>query len=254
VEYLMWLLATSGVLQSQALPPAAPESTVAAARATALPTTAPGLSPLAVPAAPTVAAAVVPVSLDITAAPTGVPDSASSVLLGRVLARPWPRWNPAPFGAGSDAPQRPRAVEMSEAYHVRLTIHYIASFAIVPLFVTQYLLGTKLYNDPPGSLGTRQAHTAVALGVATLFTVNGVTGVWNLWDSRKAPQGRLRRYLHAGLMLAAEGGFVATGLAAPRGDRIFTATPADRRRHRALALASMGTALTSYALMLVWRD
>lgn len=157
------------------------------------------------------------------------------------------------FGA-ENAPQRPRAVEVSEAYHVRLTIHHIASFATLPLFVTQYILGTRLYNNPPGTQSQRQTHRTVALGVAGLFAVNTVTGAWNLWDSRKTSQGALRRYLHAGLMFAADAGFVATGVAAPRGRRYLTATSADRSRHRTLALTSMGTALASYAMMLVWRD
>jgi hypothetical protein len=158
------------------------------------------------------------------------------------------------FYAAEDAPQRPRAVEYSEAYHVRLAIPHIARFATVPLFVAQYLLGRKLFNDPPGTQSQRQTHRAVALGVASLVSVNTVTGAWNLWDSRKTSAGALRRYLHAGLMFAADAGFVATALAAPRGARIYTATQADRNRHRTLALTSMGTALASYAMMLVWRN
>ena len=158
------------------------------------------------------------------------------------------------FYGVADSPQRPRAVEVSEAYHVRLTIHHIASFATVPLFVTEYILGQKLYKNPPGTPSQRQTHRTVALGVAGLFAVNTVTGAWNLWDSRKAPQGALRRYLHAGLMFAADAGFVATGLAAPRGRRIYSATPAARSRHRTLAITSMGTALASYAMMLMWKD
>lgn len=228
MDYVIWLLATSGILQQ--LPPvqATPDTGSAA-----------------------VAGAVARRGLAVAPIAAVLRDSAPGA--GPLAPAPWPRLVPDLVAADSAEPQRPRAIEMSEAYHTRLMIHYVASFAILPLFAAQYALGTKLYNDPPGSLATRQAHTAVALGVATLFTVNGVTGAWNLWESRKAPGG-LRRYLHAGLMLAAEGGFVATGLTAPRGSRIYSATPADRRRHRTLALASMGTALASYAMMLVWRN
>ena len=179
--------------------------------------------------------------------------AAAAVPAGPVERAPLVPLRPDFYGA-ENAPQRPRAVEVSEAYHVRLTIHHIASFATVPLFVAQYILGRKLYDSPPGTPSQRQTHRAVAFGVAGLFAVNTVTGAWNLWDSRKAPQGGLRRYLHAGLMFAADAGFVATGLAAPRGDRIYTATQADRNRHRALALTSMGTALASYAMMLIWKD
>jgi hypothetical protein len=147
---------------------------------------------------------------------------------------------------------------MSEAYHVRLTIHYIASFATLPLFVAEYLIGTKLYNDypavTPSQESLRNTHRLVALGVAGLFGVNTVTGAWNLWDSRRQPEGALRRYLHAGLMFAADAGFVATGLAAPSGHRRLTSTPANRSLHRTLAITSMGTALASYAMMLIWRN
>jgi hypothetical protein len=159
------------------------------------------------------------------------------------------------YGAG-DAPQRPRAVEYSEAYHVRLAIHHIASFATLPLFVAEYVLGRKLITSSAVSPSTRQAHSTVALGVAGLFAVNTVTGAWNLWDSRRTPQGALRRYLHAGLMFAADAGFVATGLTAPHHRRLegFQSSASDRNRHQTIAIASMGTALASYAMMLVWRN
>jgi hypothetical protein len=182
-------------------------------------------------------------------------DSARAVapVAGPVQGAPWPGMDPFGPSTGVAAPQRPRAVEMSDAYHVRLTIHYVASFATLPLFVAEYVLGTKLYRDPPGSRSTREAHRMVALGLGGLFAVNTVTGVWNLWDSRKQPTGRLVRYLHGGLMLAADAGFLATAMVAPHGRRVYSATPANRSLHRALALSSMGTALASYAIVLILR-
>jgi hypothetical protein len=147
---------------------------------------------------------------------------------------------------------------MSEGYHLRLTIHYIASFATLPLFVAEYIVGTKLYNNYPPVTASQQSlrntHRLVALGVAGLFAVNTVTGAWNLWDDRKNPDGALRRYLHAGLMFAADAGFVATGLTAPHGGHRSTSTPAQRNVHRAIAIGSMGTALASYVMMLIWRN
>jgi hypothetical protein len=162
---------------------------------------------------------------------------------------------PAFFGAAAE-PQRPRAVEVSEAYHVRLAIHHIASFATLPLFVAEYILGRKLYTSTTTSPSTRQAHQAVATGVAGLFAVNTVTGAWNLWDSRRTPQGSLRRYLHSGLMMLADAGFVATGLTAPDDDGYSTyqARSSARSRHQTIAIASMGTALASYALMIFWKE
>ena len=185
-------------------------------------------------------------------------DAAASMPLGPVQPAPWPRLEPATFttapdGAGAE-PQRPRAVEMSEAYHIRLTIHYIASFATIPLFVTEYILGNRLYTNPVVSRTTRDEHRTVATGVAALFAVNTVTGAWNLWDSRKDSNGALRRYLHSGLMFLADAGFVATGLVAPHHSRYSLAPAGNRTLHRTLALSSMGTALASYAMMLIWRN
>ena len=151
------------------------------------------------------------------------------------------------------APQRPRAIEYSDFYYTRLAIHKVASYATVPLFVAEYLLGQKLYSNPPGSQATLQWHQAAALGVAGLFGVNTVTGAWNLWDSRKDPAGRARRYIHAALMLAADAGFVAVGATAPSPRRLRLGEPVDLGVHRRLAILSMGTALASYAMMLVWK-
>jgi hypothetical protein len=226
VDYVMWLLATSGVLQQ--LPPL----------------------PL-VPDTPAVAA----VSVAAPVVPAAAPDS--SLPAGPLAPAAWPRLAPFSLAADSTAPQRPRAIEMSEAYHTRLTIHYIASFATLPLFVAEYLIGTRLYRDypavTPSQENLRSTHRLVALGVAGLFGVNTVTGAWNLWESRHSPGG-LRRYLHAGLMFAADAGFVATGLAGPHGRSRFTSATSTRSLHRTLAITSMGTALASYAMMLIWRN
>lgn len=147
---------------------------------------------------------------------------------------------------------RPRVIEHSDFYYTRLTVHRWASYAIVPAFVTEAVLGQSLYNNPPGSSGTRTAHSVAAIGVIGLFGLNTVTGVWNLWDSRHDPGGKARRYLHAALMLAADAGFVATEASAP-GRRRVARDPSSRTRHRTLALTSMGVALTGYAIMLIWK-
>jgi hypothetical protein len=149
-------------------------------------------------------------------------------------------------------PRRPRAIEHSDFYYVRLGIHRYASYAIVPTFITEYALGQSLYNHPPGSSGTRTAHSVVAVGLVGLFGLNTVTGVWNLWDSRHDAPGRARRYIHAALMLTADAGFVAATAVAP-GRRQVIADPSRARLHRALAISSMGLALGSYGMMLVWK-
>lgn len=158
------------------------------------------------------------------------------------------------LSAAGASPQRPRAIEFSDFYYTRLAVHRIASYATLPLSVAEYLLGQKLYSNPPGSQGTRQSHRVVALGIAGLFGVNTVTGLWNLWDSRKDPSGRARRYIHAALMLAADAGFVVTGSSAPSPRRISLSGPSLANRHRTLAIASMSTALVSYGMMLVWKN
>jgi hypothetical protein len=133
-------------------------------------------------------------------------------------------------------------------------VHRIASYATIPLFVSEYFLGQKLIKDPPGPQGTQDAHRVVALGLAGLFGVNTVTGLWNLWDSRKDPSGRARRWIHATLMIAADAGFVATASAAPSPRRISPTDLSHANTHRTLAIASMSTALASYVMMLLWKN
>ena len=86
------------------------------------------------------------------------------------------------------------AVEYSDMYYTRLKIHRIASYLTVPLFVGQYLTGRELWNHPDSHGLAKDAHGPLAAGIAGLFAVNTVTGVWNLWESRKDPHRRARRW------------------------------------------------------------
>ncbi len=151
---------------------------------------------------------------------------------------------PAPAPQGPPAP-RPIAFEYSDGYYKRLKVHRIASYATLPLFATQVVLGQKLYGGEY-SQGTKDAHTAVAIGTATLFAVNTVTGVMNLWEARKDPNASPRKRVHGILMLASSAGFVATGLLAPDSEG-----GGDRSAHRAVALTSMGVATVGYLIMLL---
>ncbi len=170
---------------------------------------------------------------------------------------PEPVVHPAIALPGSDTlqGQRPRAFTYSDAYETRLAIHHWASYATLPLFAAEAVIGQKLYTDTAFSnSGLRQAHRMVALGVAGLFAVNTVTGVWNLWDARKDPEGRLRRYLHAGLMIASDVGFVWTGATGPgRRSRINGTFGSQASQHRTIAIASISTATVGYLMMLVWK-
>ena len=159
----------------------------------------------------------------------------------------------SPESSDSATAQRRRAVEHSDWYYRRLTIHKVASFATVPLFVTEYILGDKLYNGN-GTSSTRSAHQAVASGIGVLFGVNTVTGVWNLWDSRHEAQGRARRTTHALLMLASDAGFLATASLAPEGDELGEGGEGNNRStHRNVAIGSMGVSLVSYLMMYFWK-
>src|SRR6185503_18898228 len=86
-------------------------------------------------------------------------------------------------------PRRRHAIEYSEWYDKRLTIHRIGSYTMLPLFGAEYVLGNQLLQGNESS-GYKGAHVAVATGIAALFTVNTVTGAWNWWDSRSDPSGR----------------------------------------------------------------
>jgi hypothetical protein len=152
--------------------------------------------------------------------------------------------------SSSDAQGSPRAkaFEYSHGYEVRRKIHVYASVATLPLFATQVILGQKLYDQNGGS-GVKTAHSVVAGSIAGLFGVNSVTGVWNLWESRKDPSHRGKRMAHGIMMLAADAGFVATGLLAPDSDD-FNSFEDRRGTHRTVALTSMGIATASYLMML----
>lgn len=147
---------------------------------------------------------------------------------------------------------RPRAIEYSDLYGVRLEIHRYASYATLPLFVGEFALGQTLYNHPPGSSATLTAHQITALGLAGLFGINTVTGAWNLWDARHDPADKTRRYIHAALMFISDAGFVASGASAP-GRRRVTQDPGAATTHRTIALTSMGVALVGYGMMLIWK-
>jgi hypothetical protein len=155
----------------------------------------------------------------------------------------------APLPA-SDAQAPPHvAFEYGDAYELRARIHRIASFATLPLFATEAIVGQSLYTSP--TPGKKTAHLVVADAIAGLFAVNSVTGVWNLLEARHDPEGRGRRLVHGILMLAADAGFLATAMLGPEHEHgragAFERSPST---HRAVAFASLGTASIGYALML----
>ncbi|PYP81581.1 MAG: hypothetical protein DMD35_00995 [Gemmatimonadetes bacterium] len=148
--------------------------------------------------------------------------------------------------------RRRKSIEVSEWYERRLRIHRYGAYAMIPLFVFQAAAGNELYQKGSGADGwARNGHRIGATGLATVFGVNTVTGLWNLWDSRVVEQGRTRRTLHALLMLASDAGFAYAGIKLSE-DAEQSADA--RRKHRNTAYASMGVALTGAGMMVLWRD
>jgi hypothetical protein len=146
---------------------------------------------------------------------------------------------------------RPVAIEYSDGHLMRAKIHKYTSLATLPLLATEFYLGQSLYNDPNSlSSGKRGVHGAVGAGLIGVFGVNSLTGAWNLLESRQAP-GHTKRLVHGLLMLASEGGFVASAVTAPGGGRNGLVTfDADKATHRTIAITSIGLATAGYLMML----
>jgi hypothetical protein len=142
---------------------------------------------------------------------------------------------------------RPRAVEVSDWYNRRLTIHRWLSYSLVPLFGYQYLAGKQIWDKGANAPAwARTGHRVGATTLAGVFTVNTITGAWNLWDSRAVEEGRGRRYFHAVSMLAADAGFTWAGATlSEQAER----DPEKRKLHRTIALTSMGITVTSGLFM-----
>src|SRR5579884_3994655 len=116
--------------------------------------------------------------------------------------------------------RRRHAIQYSDQYYTRLTIHRYGSYVMLPLFAAEYALGQNLINDASPPTWIKPSHFAVAWGIAGLFTVNTVTGAMNLWEARDDPSNRTLRITHTVLMLASDAGFMITGAMAP-GDHSF---------------------------------
>ena len=147
--------------------------------------------------------------------------------------------------------RRPRAVEVSDAYAMRLRIHRYASYTMIPLFAVQSVAGNQLYQaDKSGAekpAWAKGTHAVGAAGLAALFTINTVTGVWNLWESRGNETGRTKRWIHSILLLASDAAFTYSGISA--GDAKNSQQTRDN--HRNISYAGMASALVGYAVMLV---
>lgn len=142
---------------------------------------------------------------------------------------------------------RVKAVEVSEWYSRRLTLHRRLSYATLPVFAFQLAAGREIWNKGPGAAEwARTGHRVGAGALAGIFTVNTVTGVWNLWDSRTVEQGRARRYFHATSMLLADAGFTWAGA---RLSEQAEKSSEKRKLHRTVALSSTALSVVSGLIM-----
>jgi hypothetical protein len=156
------------------------------------------------------------------------------------------RVTPVRLTMPADSP-RQKLFEYSDQYAAQATLHRIASYATLPLFLTEFIAGQALLN-PPG--WAKRIHGPAAGAVAGLFLLNSVTGVLNAMEAMPDPAGRGRRTIHGLLMLIADAGFVATGVTAATAGRYIENTNRVRTTHRKYALASMGVATVGYLMML----
>jgi len=154
--------------------------------------------------------------------------------------------SPAVIGAATVATLQEPVVEYSDFYYRRLDIHRWASYAMLPLFAAQYVAGSELAKGGEKADWAEDLHPTLALGVGALFTVNTVTGAWNLWEGRKDPEGRKWRTAHAVLMMLADAGFVATAILADEAEDDGSGVGA----HRTMAIASFAVSTASWMMML----
>ena len=197
-----------------------------------------GLSGIPIPVADTVQAAPVPVVAPVAIPAALLPDG---VRFGSDLS----------IWQDTTKRKRTAAVEYSSFYNTRLKIHQVLSWTMLPLFALQYASGNQIIqygNAAPD--WAKNVHGPTAGLLAGVFAVNTVTGVWNLWDSRKDPAGRTRRYIHSALMFIADAGFVYTGTLADDED----GTLDSQQQHKNAAVFSMGVATASWLMMLIWKD
>lgn len=146
--------------------------------------------------------------------------------------------------------KRRKAVDVSEWYSRRLTIHRYVAYGTIPVFALQYAAGTQLFDKGSGApTWAKTMHRVGATALAGMFTVNTVTGAWNWWDSRSVSQGRVLRTIHALTILGADAAFAYTGA---KLSNEAENSQAKRNEHRKVALISIGVTVASGLAMKLW--
>jgi hypothetical protein len=145
----------------------------------------------------------------------------------------------------------PQLFEYSDGYATRLTIHRWSSYAMLPLFVAQIVIGEELLRNGPEAGGwARHSHKPIALALGALFAASTVTGALNVMEARRDPAAGARPTLHTALMMLADAGMVWTGISAGgagkpgRGGQV-------RTTHRKTALISMGITSAGFLMMIL---
>jgi hypothetical protein len=151
------------------------------------------------------------------------------------------------------------AITLSDDYYRRLDLHRYAGYAMLPLFFIEYAAGQKLLErGSRAPLWAETVHKPAAYLVAGLFTLNTVTGLWNLAEASKVKQGKQRRTVHSIMMLAADAGFIYGAAVAPSTAKIDQRIASGKRGgwtpHKASTVISMSLATVSYLMMFVWKE
>jgi hypothetical protein len=190
-----------------------------------------------------------------TAAPVPAPRVTDSSTAAFAVAQPAPadtgllRFLRIPIDTPTPR-TRPRAIQLSDWYSRRLTIHRYVAYSTIPVFAVQWIAGNQLLKESRAAPEwAKFTHRAGATALAGMFTVNTVTGVWNWWDTRAVPQHRALRTIHAFTMIACDAAFSYTG--AKLSNDAETSQSARTLHHR-VALISMGVTALSGTAMKIW--
>lgn len=143
--------------------------------------------------------------------------------------------------------RRPRAIHLSEWYGRRLAIHRTLSYVTIPVFAAEYIAGERLFKKSSAApTWAKTTHRVGATTLAGIFTVNTVTGLWNLWDSRTVPNHRALRTTHALMMLTADAAFTYAGA---KLSNDAEQSLQKRKLHRTIALSATGLTVANGVLM-----
>ncbi len=146
-------------------------------------------------------------------------------------------------------PARATAFDYGSSYRSRLRLHRWLSFTMIPLFIGSYVTGEKLLNEPYAPpKWAKDLHPPFAIATGAVFAANTITGIWNLRASRRNPAGRVRRYVHSILFLAADAGFAYAGITLAKDAKARTDP---NHFHRTVALASMSVSIVGWSVMLL---